>query len=105
MSASLLDIETKRKLREMNAADLLTAIDGQDPVVSAGMPFEDYFAGFADLCAQVDGRPHWGKMHPLGADELSGLYPRFDEVAALRREVDPAGRFLNGHLRSVFGEG
>ena len=41
MSASLLDIETKRKLREMNATDLLTAIDSQDPVVSAGMPFED----------------------------------------------------------------
>ena len=31
MSASLLDIETKRKLREMNATDLLTAIDTQDP--------------------------------------------------------------------------
>ena len=41
MSASLLDIETKRKLREMNATDLLTAIDTQDPVVSAGLAFED----------------------------------------------------------------
>ncbi|TRY19407.1 ATP-binding protein [Tessaracoccus rhinocerotis] len=41
MIGSLLDVETKRKLREMNATELLTAIDGQDPVASAGLPFED----------------------------------------------------------------
>lgn len=69
-----------------------------------GMPFEEYFAEFARIVAGVAGRPHWGKMHPLGAADLEGLYPRFAQAAALRREVDPQGLFLNGHLREVFGE-
>ncbi|HSO03567.1 MAG TPA: D-arabinono-1,4-lactone oxidase, partial [Candidatus Limnocylindrales bacterium] len=59
---------------------------------------------FARIVAGVAGRPHWGKMHPLGASVLEGLYPRFAQAAALRREVDPQGLFLNGHLREVFGE-
>lgn len=68
-----------------------------------GMPHEEYFAEFARICAGVAGRPHWGKMHPLGASDLEGLYPRFAEVAALRRELDGDGVFLNPHLREVFG--
>jgi FAD/FMN-containing dehydrogenase len=44
-------------------------------------------------------------MHPLGAADLAELYPRFAQAAALRREVDPDGLFLNEHLREVFGEG
>jgi len=49
------------------------------------------------------GRPHWGKLHNLGATELAGLYPRFRDFQALRQELDPHGRFLNAHLRHVFG--
>lgn len=48
------------------------------------------------------GRPHWGKLHSLRAPEIAALYPRFDDASALRREVDPDGRFLNAHLRRVF---
>ena len=70
-----------------------------------GMAHEEYFAEFARICAAVQGRPHWGKMHPLGAADLAELYPRFAQAAALRREVDPDGLFLNEHLREVFGEG
>ncbi|NDH48427.1 MAG: hypothetical protein EBX99_11455 [Acidimicrobiia bacterium] len=28
-----------------------------------GMPFEPYFRDVADIMADYDGRPHWGKMH------------------------------------------
>jgi FAD-linked oxidoreductase len=70
----------------------------------APMPYVDFMAGFAAICAEVGGRPHWGKMHPLGAVDLVGLYPRFGHVAALRRELDPDGVLLNAHLRHVFGE-
>lgn len=38
---SRLDGETKRKLREMNAGELLAAIDSQDETLSIGMPFEE----------------------------------------------------------------
>ena len=36
---SRLDTETTRKLREMNADDLLAAIDMQDETLSMGLPF------------------------------------------------------------------
>lgn len=38
---SRVDIETKRKPREMNAGDLLTAIEGQDETLSIGLAFEE----------------------------------------------------------------
>ncbi len=49
-----------------------------------------------------DGRPHWGKLHSLKRQDFASLYPRFEEAAALRRECDPGGRFLNAHLRGIF---
>ena len=70
----------------------------------AGMPYEEYFEEFARICGGVGGRPHWGKMHPLGAADFERLYPRFGAVAALRRELDPDGLFRNDHLRALFGE-
>ncbi len=50
------------------------------------------------------GRPHWGKMHSLQAAELRELYPDFERFTALRRELDPGGRFLNAHLAGLWGE-
>ena len=48
------------------------------------------------------GRPHWGKRHTRNADELGDLYPKFEEFRAVRRRLDPKGKFLNGHLRAMF---
>jgi len=49
-----------------------------------------------------EGRPHWGKLHSLGARDFGSLYPRWRDAAALRRELDPEGRMMNPHLRKVF---
>lgn len=49
------------------------------------------------------GRPHWGKLHSLSAQELQALYPRWQEVTALRRQLDPQGRLLNPYLRRIWG--
>lgn len=49
------------------------------------------------------GRPHWGKLHTLGAGELRELYPRWEEFLAVRQQLDPLGKFLNPHLQQVFG--
>ncbi|MDN5743049.1 MAG: ATP-binding protein [Yaniella sp.] len=38
---SIVDIETKRKLREMNAGDLLAAIESQDEALSMHLAFEE----------------------------------------------------------------
>ncbi len=48
------------------------------------------------------GRPHWGKRHTRTADELAQLYPQFDAFRAVRRKLDPAGKFLNAHLAAMF---
>ncbi|GAA5158235.1 MULTISPECIES: D-arabinono-1,4-lactone oxidase [Amycolatopsis] len=68
-----------------------------------GMPYREYFAGFAAIVAEVGGRPHWGKMHDLDATALQKLYPHFDDFVRVRREVDPAGVFSNPYLERVLG--
>ncbi|MFC7959547.1 D-arabinono-1,4-lactone oxidase [Rhodococcoides kroppenstedtii] len=64
-------------------------------------PDGDYFAAFEAIARSVGGRPHWGKLHSLGADELRALYPRYDDALAVRAEVDPTGVFDNDYLRRV----
>jgi FAD-linked oxidoreductase len=68
-----------------------------------GMPYLDYFAGFAAIAAEAGGRPHWGKLHPLNAPALRKLYPRFDDFVRVRGEVDPGGVFSNPYLDRVLG--
>lgn len=63
----------------------------------------DYFALVEPVLAAAGGRPHWGKLHTLGAAGLRERYPLFDEVARLRARLDPEGVFLNDHLRGLFG--
>lgn len=48
------------------------------------------------------GRPHWAKIHSASREELAQLYPRFEEFCALRRKLDPKGKFLNDHLTPLF---
>lgn len=62
-----------------------------------------YFAAFEAIVAEHAGRPHWGKVHTLGADRLAQLYPRFTESRRLRDELDPARVFANPYLEQVFG--
>ena len=72
--------------------------------VAPGSPDQAaYFRTVERLAAQVGGRPHWGKMHSLTADDLRGRYPRFDDFVALRDRLDPAGVLANDHLDTVLG--
>jgi FAD/FMN-containing dehydrogenase len=68
-----------------------------------GLPYQSYFALFESIVAGVGGRPHWGKMHTLGADRLRELYPRFGDFVRIRDEVDPGGLFTNPYLDRVLG--
>jgi FAD-linked oxidoreductase len=68
--------------------------------------FADYrplFNAVEPVFWKYGGRPHWGKIHSLGYTQLSALYPKFDEFIALRAELDPQGRLLNDHLKTLFG--
>jgi FAD-linked oxidoreductase len=68
-----------------------------------GMPYRRYFALFESIMANVGGRPHWGKLHTLDAGRLAALYPRFADFRAVRRAVDPAGRFANAYTERMLG--
>ncbi len=48
------------------------------------------------------GRPHWGKLHTMTATDLEPLYPKWQAFQAVRRRLDPEGKMLNSHLRSLF---
>lgn len=62
------------------------------------------FAAFEAITAEHEGRPHWGKVHTLGADRLRELYPRFDAFRAVRDRVDPQRLFTNDHVRHLLGD-
>jgi len=68
-----------------------------------GEPFERYFRAVEAVMRDLDGRPHWGKMHWRTADDLRPVYPRFDEFLAQRDAVDPGRVFGNGYLEQVLG--
>lgn len=48
------------------------------------------------------GRPHWAKRHGLTRDDVDALYPRAEAFRAVRRAMDPQGKFLNSHLRDLW---
>ena len=64
---------------------------------------DDYFAEAEAVLAAHGGRPHWGKMHTLGAAELRDRYPRFDDFCAVRNRLDPDRVFANDYLDRVLG--
>lgn len=63
----------------------------------------DYFAAVQNIMLAHDGRPHWGKMHTLGADYFTTQYPRLPDFIQVRAEHDPAGMFLNPYTRQILG--
>src|SRR5690606_7917989 len=44
----------------------------------------EYFREIQAIMREVEGRPHWGKMHTLEAQDLRELYPKFDEFLQVR---------------------
>jgi FAD-linked oxidoreductase len=67
------------------------------------LPYRRYFGAVERIMAEVDGRPHWGKLHWLDAERLATLYPRFDDFRAVRSARDPDGLFANPYTERVFG--
>ncbi|WP_349436982.1 D-arabinono-1,4-lactone oxidase [Pararhizobium sp. A13] len=68
-----------------------------------GTDYWNYLKDVDDILRQFGSRPHWGKLHFLGAEDVTALYPRSGDFKALRNRLDPEGRFLNDHLRQLFG--
>ncbi|MCU1459901.1 MAG: FAD-linked oxidoreductase [Actinomycetia bacterium] len=71
--------------------------------VYRGMPYEEYFRGVEAIMDELDGRPHWGKLHWQTAATLAPRYPEWDRFAAARHRLDPDGTFANEYLDRVLG--
>jgi FAD-linked oxidoreductase len=65
--------------------------------------YDALFGAAEAIFKRYGGRPHWGKLHTLKAADFEKLYPRWGDYQSLRRRLDPAGKLLNPHLKSVFG--
>ncbi|HUN79043.1 MAG TPA: D-arabinono-1,4-lactone oxidase, partial [Solirubrobacteraceae bacterium] len=68
-----------------------------------GMAWEPYFRAVAEIMDELGGRPHWGKRHFHTAQTLRPRYPEWDRFQAVRRRLDPEGRFANAYVERVLG--
>jgi FAD/FMN-containing dehydrogenase len=68
-----------------------------------GIDYWDFLRDTDTILRRYKSRPHWGKMHFLDTEDVTQLYPRAEDFRALRRRLDPQGRFLNDHLRMLLG--
>ncbi len=66
-----------------------------------GAPYEEYFAGVERIMDELQGRPHWGKLHGQRAETLAPRYPQWDDFQAARDELDPDRTFANPYLQRV----
>jgi FAD/FMN-containing dehydrogenase len=64
---------------------------------------EPLFRAAEEIFTSFEGRPHWGKLSYLDAGARRSLAPGWDRWWAVRDRVDPAGVFVNPHLRALRG--
>ena len=109
LEASDLRITFPVEVRTAPADDVpLSTSSGRDTLYLAFHTHRDvdhrpYFRLVEPILREHGGRPHWGKVHTLGAADLAPLYPRFEEFLALRDRLDPDRVFANDHLERVLG--
>lgn len=71
--------------------------------VFKGMEHDPFFRDVDKILEHHGSRPHWGKLHHRGPDQLRSQYRHFDAFCDLRARLDPSGLFLNNYSRQVFG--
>jgi len=87
----------------------LSPANGRDSAYIAvhmyrGMAYTAYFAKVEEICRRHSGRPHWGKMHTMQAEQFRAVYPKWEAFMALRAQLDPEGMFLNPYLAEMIAQ-
>lgn len=106
---SLFDVNFPLEVRWVAPDDAFLSPAGGRPTcylavhMARGMAWEPLFREFEALMAGFDGRPHWGKRHFQTADTLRPRYPDWHRFAAVRKRLDPQGRFSNDYVTRVLG--
>lgn len=69
--------------------------------------YEDDYQFFYQLIEPIfkryGGRPHWGKLHSLGDKDFALLYPQWQQVKAIRQQLDPQAKLVNPYLKKIWG--
>lgn len=68
-----------------------------------GQDHRAYFDRIEPIFKAAGGRPHWGKLHTLGAADMADRYPNWSAMVALRDQLDPDRNFTNDYLKHVLG--
>ncbi|HQV79795.1 MAG TPA: D-arabinono-1,4-lactone oxidase [Agitococcus sp.] len=55
------------------------------------------------ILKRYGGRPHWGKLHSLSDKDFALLYPQWQQVKAIRQQLDPQGKLLNSYTQKIWG--
>ncbi|KAF8924711.1 D-arabinono-1,4-lactone oxidase-domain-containing protein [Dissophora ornata] len=63
------------------------------------VPYKRFWAGYEQIMASFEGRPHWAKKHSVTFEGLQRSYPKMDAFCEIRAKLDPKGMFLNDYLR------
>lgn len=71
--------------------------------VYSGTHYQQYFEAVETIMNDYGGRPHWGKLHFQTHHTLCDRYPEWDRFQAVRKRLDPDGRFSNPYLERVLG--
>ncbi|KAF9192766.1 hypothetical protein BGZ51_004934 [Haplosporangium sp. Z 767] len=66
------------------------------------VPYKRFWAGFEQIMASFEGRPHWAKAHSVTYEGLVHSYPKMEAFSEIRQKLDPEGMFLNNYLRRHF---
>lgn len=88
---------------------MMSTANGRDVVYIAahqylGMEWQPYFRRAEEIFRAAGGRPHWGKMHTLGVEDLREIHPHYDAFVAIRDQVDPQRVFANVYTAQVLPE-
>jgi FAD-linked oxidoreductase len=71
--------------------------------VYSGTHYQQYFEAVETIMNDYGGRPHWGKLHFQTHRTLRDRYPEWERFQAVRKRLDPEGRFSNPYLERVLG--
>lgn len=101
------DVHWPVEFRTLAADDvwMSTAFERETVTISVHQdinePDEPYFRACEAIFQRYDGRPHWGKVHYLGGEQLARLHPHWRDWWQTRDQRDPRDTLLNPWLASV----